>query len=60
MQSALAVDGQRGPSLPGDFGGPPQQPQRQRYQSPLPPDWSDGTKRLRELADSLEQLIGSR
>jgi penicillin-binding protein 1A len=53
MTSALAVDGRRGPPLP--FG--PRPPQRRDtdddLKSPLPPEWSDATKRLRELADDL-------
>jgi len=57
MQSALAIDRQRGPELPISFGEPPQR-SRSRYQSPLPPEWSNGTKQLRELAHSLEQLVG--
>ncbi len=52
MTSAIAVDGRRGPPLP--FG--PRPPRRERddgLASPLPPEWSDATKRLRELARDL-------
>ena len=56
MTSALAVDRERGPALPASFRRP--EPPERRYESPLPPDWSDGTKELRELAKSLQELIG--
>ena len=55
MSSALAVDRNRGPLLPVEFQRP--EPQRQ-LKSPLPPEWSNATKRLRELARQLEDLIG--
>ena len=56
MTSALAVDGYRGPDLPREF----QIPERrdERNESPLTPEWSDRTKRLRELAQRLEELFG--
>src|SRR3954451_3367470 len=48
MSSALAVDRRRGPALPTNFHRPePAQPQ---MKSPLPPEWSDATKPLRNLA----------
>jgi hypothetical protein len=28
--------------------------------SPLPPEWSDGTKQLREIADRLRELLHER
>src|SRR4051795_211925 len=46
MTSALAVDRQRGPDLPAQFRAPPRE-----LKSPLPPEWSEGTKDLRQLAD---------
>ena len=56
MTSALAVDGTRGPPLPAQFRRPvPQQPK-----SPLPEDWSDAAKPLREVAEQLEELFGGR
>jgi len=55
MSSALAVDRNRGPLLPVEFQRP--EPQRQ-LKSPLPPEWSNATKPLRELARQLEDLIG--
>ncbi|MFL6830489.1 MAG: transglycosylase domain-containing protein [Sphingomicrobium sp.] len=57
MTSALAVDGQRGPELPGDFRRRIEPERRPELQSPLPPEWSDATKRLREARDALEQLF---
>ena len=53
MTSALAVDHQRGP-LPLQF------PRRDRDQdelkSPLPPEWSNATRPLREIARAIEEL----
>jgi penicillin-binding protein 1A len=57
MTSALAVDRRRGPDLPVEFRVPAQPRQ---LQSPLPPEWSDATKRLREVRDVLDHLIGDR
>jgi penicillin-binding protein 1A len=59
MTSALAVDHQRGPALPAEFR--PQEPRdRPELKSPLPPEWSDATKHLRELAKQLEDLVEDR
>ena len=60
MTSAIAVDGRRGPELPADFrrGGKPKQgAETDRYESPIPPEWSNGTKPLRELVHSFERWI---
>jgi penicillin-binding protein 1A len=54
MVSALAVDRQRGPELPRQFAPKPKLPPR----SPLPPEWSDATKPLRELSDVLDEVFG--
>jgi penicillin-binding protein 1A len=59
MTSALAIDQQRGPSLPTEPGRP-QPEQRPELKSPLPPEWSDATKPLRELARQVDELIGHR
>jgi penicillin-binding protein 1A len=53
MSSALAVDRVRGPDLPVSY--PPPRPKR--LQSPLPPEWSNSTKPLREIADRLQKLF---
>jgi penicillin-binding protein 1A len=61
MTSALAIDRQRGPAFPGDFRVPAPRPDRERpdeLKSPLPPEWSDATKDLRELEQQLEELFG--
>jgi len=55
MSSALSIDRSRGPNLPAEFHPPQQQPQ---LKSPLPPEWSNATKPLRELARQLEELVG--
>ena len=57
MSSALAVDHSRGPSFPGQFGQAAIARQ-ERLQSPLPPDWSNSTKRLRDLAHELQEVFG--
>jgi penicillin-binding protein 1A len=59
MTAALAVDRQRGPDLPREFNLPPPEPRRERdLKSPLPPEWSNGTKELRDVRDALEDLLG--
>ena len=55
MSSALSVDRERGPQLPTEFRRPEKRPDSQ---SPLPPEWSDAAKPLRDLAKQLEELIG--
>ena len=57
MQPALAIDHRAGPALPSQFSVPRPQPRRPS-ESPLPPEWSDATRALRDLADSLGNLIG--
>jgi len=59
MSSALAIDRSRGPNLPTEFHRPepPRQPQPHN-QSPLPPEWSNASKPLRELAKQIEELVG--
>ncbi len=59
MSSALAVDRNRGPQLPADFDRPEPRPQTP-MKSPLPPEWSNATKPLRDLARQLQQLVGNR
>jgi penicillin-binding protein 1A len=62
MTAALAVDGRRGPDLPREFRVPqrPQPDKPDELKSPLPPDWSDATKPLREAAGQLEELLGEK
>jgi hypothetical protein len=59
MSSALAIDRSRGPNLPTEFHRPepPRQPQPHN-QSPLPPEWSNASKPLRDLAKQIEELVG--
>jgi penicillin-binding protein 1A len=59
MSSALAVDRERGPALPPEFH-PPAPDRDRELKSPLPPEWSDATKRLREVATQLEKLFDDR
>ena len=55
--SALAVDHERGPMLPAEF----RRPQRDEpVKSPLPPEWSDATKQLRDVAKQIEDFFDSR
>lgn len=55
MTSALAVDHNRGPALPVGFHRPDDGPVP-ADKSPLPPEWSNGTRPLRALLRQLEQL----
>jgi penicillin-binding protein 1A len=55
MTSALAVDHERGPALPFQYRRP-----EPPMKSPLPPDWSNATKPLRELARQIERSIRDR
>lgn len=57
MSSALAVDHSRGPMLPAEFHPPPER-QTQQQKSPLPADWSNATKPLRDVVKRLQDLIG--
>ena len=59
MSSALAVDHSRGPALPSAFWQPDEARQK-RLQSPLPPEWSNATKPLRDLAHALGEALGNR
>ena len=56
MVPALAADHSRGPALPGDFGA--RLAEQKRLQSPLPPEWSNATKPLRELVQRLHDVLG--
>jgi len=56
---ALAVDHERGPQLPSEFHRP--EPNRDdELKSPLPPEWSDATKQLRDVARQIEGIFGDR
>jgi penicillin-binding protein 1A len=56
MTSAIAVDHQRGPQLPVEFRRP--EPGRDNeLKSPLPPEWSNATKQLRDVAKQLQDLF---
>jgi penicillin-binding protein 1A len=60
MTAALAVDRRRGPELPPEFRLPQRRPEHDQpadLQSPLPPEWSDGAKQLREVRDALDELL---
>ena len=60
MAPALAIDHRRGPPLPTQFrrlpGHRDEKPD-QPLKSPLPPEWSNGSKPLRELAQALHELL---
>jgi len=56
MTSALAVDHSRGPRLPAQFGAPRPEQDR-RLQSPLPPEWSNATKPLRDIVRQLQEIF---
>ncbi len=56
MASAVAIDHRRGPALPAEFHVP--QRRQDESKSPLPDDWSDATKDLRNVADWIDGLVG--
>lgn len=56
MSSALTVDHENGPALPTSFHRP--EPD-QSTKSPLPPEWSNSTKPLRDLVRKIDGLIGT-
>jgi len=56
MTSAIAIDGRSGPNLPRDYA-PKRQQQRQDRQSPLPEDWSEITRPLRQALRELRLLV---
>jgi len=59
MVSALAIDHRRGPPLPPEFRVPERRPEPTR-KSPLPDDWSDATKDLREIGNLIGELFDKR
>jgi penicillin-binding protein 1A len=59
MTSALAVDHEGGPELPTEFRRPPAEP-KQQLKSPLPPEWSNATRSLRQLVRQIDDLVGDR
>ena len=56
MAGAISIDRRRGPPLPPEFRLPQRRPEPAN-QSPLPEDWSDGTKELRELGKVIEEFV---
>jgi penicillin-binding protein 1A len=56
MTSAVAIDRHAPPALP--FRAPQPQPANDNRKSPLPADWSDSTKDLRDLGGALANLFG--
>jgi len=57
MASAISIDRRRGPPLPPEFRIPDRKPEPAK-KSPLPANWSDGTKALRDIANEIEKLFG--
>jgi penicillin-binding protein 1A len=60
MSSALSIDGHRGPPLPATYRNRPRPERKPQHPSPLPEDWSDTAKPLREIARALKELFGER
>ena len=56
MASAISIDGRRGPPLPPEFRIPDRKPEPTK-KSPLPEDWSDGTKALRDIGNWIDELV---
>ncbi len=59
MVSALAIDHRRGPPLPPEFRAPEKRREPAR-KSPLPDDWSDAAKDLREIGNMIAEMIDGR
>ena len=59
MVSALSIDKRRGPPLPPEFRMPQRHPEPIK-KSPLPEEWSDGAKALRQIAEEIERVIDGR
>jgi penicillin-binding protein 1A len=53
MSSAISIDDRRGPNLGSAFG----RTQQRQLKSPLPPEWSNSTKPLRQLAERLHAIF---
>ena len=62
MTSAISVDRLQGPALPATYRNRPRpdRPAPVEHPSPLPDEWSEGTKQLRDLAKSIRELLDSR
>jgi penicillin-binding protein 1A len=58
MAPALSIDRRAGPVLPEAFHVPQPVAPPEPGESPLPPEWSDGTKVLRDLAKTIDRLLG--
>jgi penicillin-binding protein 1A len=56
MSSAIAADGSRGPDLP--YRPRRAQEEREDPQSPLPPEWSEPSRAIREIGRLLEDIFG--
>lgn len=59
MAGAITIDHRRGPPLPPEFRVPERRPEPVK-RSPLPEDWSDGTKALREIGNLIDDLINGK
>jgi hypothetical protein len=57
MASAISIDRRRGPPLPPEFRVPERRPDPTK-KSPLPEDWSDSTKALRDIGNWIGDLVG--
>jgi len=57
MASAISIDRRRGPPLPPEFRIPDRRPEPVK-KSPLPEDWSDSTKALRDIGNWVDELLG--
>jgi penicillin-binding protein 1A len=66
MSSAVSIDGTRGPALPAGYRERPRpQPQQKpkppvRHPSPLPEQWSEDSKPLRDIAREIQNVIEER
>jgi penicillin-binding protein 1A len=57
MTSALSVDHSVGPDLPRRYAASNDNPSPVEHPSPLPPEWSNISKPLRDMAKALKHLV---
>jgi len=57
MSSALAIDHSPGPPLPLDYSPAETGRRPVEHPSPLPPEWSDGTKQFRRFVAGVQKLL---
>ena len=57
MVSAISVDGRSGPYLPSEFRVPERIQPKQKKESPLPAEWTEGAEPIRKVFKEIEKLF---